>query len=202
LFIPGFFCRISIRFKNNGKGGATMRMNEHAPGVIWFTGLPGSGKTTLAVAAEAELNRRGFRCVVLDGDRLRLGLCSDLGYSEADRIENLRRASEVAVMFAEAGFIVLAPMISPSETGRAKVRSRFRQERFAELYVKCSLAECERRDPKGMYKKARSGEIASFTGISAPYEAPGRPDLTVDTELEPLGQCVDAIIGFITRQFN
>jgi adenylylsulfate kinase len=189
------------------RGGVPLRrkewesINGHSGGVVWFSGLPGSGKSTLALAVEAELFKRGARCIILDGDQLRQGLCRDLGFSDDDRNENLRRASVVASMFVEAGFIVLVPMISPSEIGRAIVRKSFRTEDFVELYVKCSIAECEYRDPKGMYRMARQGEIPSFTGISAPYEPPENPDIIVDTERYVLPLCVDILVGYLRNQF-
>lgn len=170
------------------------RINGHRSGVVWFTGLPGSGKTTLALEVEKELFRRGIRCFVLDGDRLRGSLNSDLGFTDSDRRENLRRAAEVASMLMEAGLIVLAPFISPLEADRALVRQRFEAEDFIELYVKCSVEECERRDPKGMYALARTGDIPYFTGISAPYERPLEPDLVINTEINPLDKCVDDVI--------
>jgi adenylylsulfate kinase len=176
-------------------------VNRHLGGVIWFSGLPGSGKTTLALALESELFKQGVRCYILDGDLLRKGLCRDLGFSNKDRHENLRRASEVATMFIEAGFIVLAPMISPTETSRRQVRQRFQEPDFVELYVKCSLAECERRDPKGMYRLAREGVLPRFTGISAPYEAPVNPDIIVDTEQQTITECVNILTGYLFKQF-
>jgi adenylylsulfate kinase len=172
-------------------------MNGHKGGVVWFTGLPGSGKTTLASEVEKVLLHRGKRCVLIDGDRLRKGLNRDLGFSEEHRMENLRRAAEVARMFVEAGFLVLAPLISPSESCRAIVRIRFQPEDYTELYVKCSLAECERRDPKGMYRLAKADELPDFTGISAPYEPPIQPDLVLDTERLHLQHCVDILVNFL-----
>jgi adenylylsulfate kinase len=172
-------------------------MNGHKGGVVWFTGLPGSGKTTVANEVEKELLQGGIRCVVIDGDRLRKGLNQDLGFSESHRIENLRRAAEVALMFVEAGFLVLAPLISPSESGRAIVRQRFRREDYMELFVKCSLTECKRRDPKGMYRLAEAGELLYFTGVSAPYEPPFQSDLVLDTESFHLQHCVDTLTDYI-----
>ncbi|MFC5468955.1 adenylyl-sulfate kinase [Cohnella suwonensis] len=170
--------------------------------VVWFTGLSGSGKTTLALEAERELAKHGALCVVLDGDRLRQGLNSDLGYTEEDRAENLRRAAEVAVLFAEKGFIVLAPMISPSEKARSSVRERFDSERYAEVYVKCTLDGCERRDPKGLYRRARAGEIANFTGVDATYELPSRAELTIDKEEVALASCSAELIRYIEHRYD
>lgn len=165
-------------------------LNGHRGGVIWFTGLPGSGKTTLADALQKMLLELGIRCVVMDGDRLRKGLNRDLGFTEEDRMENLRRAAVMAATFVEAGCLVLAPLISPLESNRAMVRQHFQPADYMELYVKCSLEECMRRDPKGMYQLALTGIIPDFTGVSAPYEAPSRPDLIVDTEWLSVEQCV------------
>jgi len=173
------------------------KLNGHKSGVVWFTGLPGSGKTTIALEAEKMLLEQGIRCVLLDGDRLRKGLNRDLGFSEEQRMENIRRSAEVAHMFIEAGVLVLAPLISPTESCREIVRQRFRPEEYTELYVRCSLAECERRDPKGMYLLARAGKIAEFTGITAPYDPPAEPDLVLDTELLDVRQCADRLIGFL-----
>lgn len=172
-------------------------INGHSSGVVWFSGLPGSGKTTLALEVEKELCQRGIRCFVLDGDSLRKGLNRDLGFSDEHRKENMRRAAEVAFMFIEAGFLVLVPMISPTETSRAIVRQRFSRQDYVELYVRCSLAECERRDPKGMYRLAKEGDIPFFTGISAPYEPPVNPDLILDTESSDLRYCVNNLVNYL-----
>lgn len=178
------------------------KLNGHKGGVVWFTGLPGSGKTTIALEAEKALLEQGVRCVLLDGDRLRKGLNRDLGFSEEQRMENLRRAAEVALMFVEAGILVLAPLISPTESCRDIVRRRFQPEDYTELYVQCSLPECERRDPKGMYRLAREGKIADFTGISAPYDPPAQPDLVLDTELLDVRQCAEILIRHLRPKLN
>ncbi|WP_042206777.1 adenylyl-sulfate kinase [Paenibacillus durus] len=178
------------------------RLNGHRGGVVWFTGLSGSGKTTLSELVEEALFKRGFKCVVIDGDQLRAGLNRDLGFSEADREENLRRAAEVAAMFLNVGFVVLVPMISPAREVRDKIRHRFDSKDFAEVYVKCSIEMCERRDPKGLYQKARKGEIRYFTGIDAIYEAPIRPELTVDTEHTSIEYCTQQLVEFIIRKFD
>jgi adenylylsulfate kinase len=164
--------------------------------------LSGSGKTTLSQHAEKELFECGFKCVVIDGDQLRTGLNRDLGFSEDDREENLRRAAEVAAMFLNVGFVVLLPMISPSSEVRDKIRQRFDSQDFAEVYVKCSIDTCEWRDPKGLYKKAREGELRNFTGIDAIYEAPILPELTVDTEHKSIEVCTQELIEFIIRKFD
>lgn len=176
------------------------RKNGHPGRVLWFTGLPGSGKSTLAFALERELHARGIACLVLDGDNVRHGLCRDLGFSEDDRRENLRRVGEVSKLFVEAGTVVLAALVSPNSEDRRMVRAMFEEGDFAEVYVRCSLEECERRDPKGLYKKARSGLIPSFTGIGAPYDVPERPELTIDTQLAPAGESVAALIAYMERR--
>ena len=158
------------------------KLNGHRGAVVWFTGLSGSGKTTIAVAAERMLAERGVRCVVLDGDALRSRLSRDLGFSDADRMEHNRRVAEVAALFLASGFVVVVPLISPTEAIRTAASSRFEPEDYVEVYVRCGLAECERRDPKGLYRMARSGALASFTGISATYEPPAAPDVTLDNE--------------------
>jgi len=175
---------------------------DHKSYVFWFTGLSGSGKTTLAMNAETKLYQLGFRCKVLDGDCLRAGLNSDLGFTEEDRRENLRRASEVAAMFLDAGFLVLVPMISPDTMMRERIKERFQADQFAEIFVQCSLEACEERDPKGLYRKARNGEISEFTGIDSKYEAPLRPDLTIDTEHYSEDECVNSLINFIKERMT
>lgn len=163
--------------------------------VIWLTGLSGSGKSTLAFALEKELFANERACYVLDGDNIRHGLNRDLGFSEQDRKENLRRIGEVAKLFMDAGNIVIAAFISPHAQDRQMVRDLFDEGDFIEVYIDCSLSACEERDPKGLYKKARAGEIPNFTGVSAPYEAPQQPELTIDTEHESVEQCVAKIIA-------
>lgn len=155
--------------------------NKHKSFVLWFTGLSGSGKSTLANAVEKELFDTGHNVTVLDGDNIRHGLCSDLGFTEEDRNENMRRIGEVSKLFVESGTIVLAAFVSPYRNDREKVRSRLPHGDFYEVYCQCDLKVCEDRDPKGLYKKARSGEIPNFTGISAPYEEPIKPDMVVNT---------------------
>jgi len=155
--------------------------NGHKSFVLWFTGLSGSGKSTLASAVEAKLFALDHKVTVLDGDNIRHGLCSDLGFTEADRNENMRRVAEVAKLFVEAGTIVLAAFVSPYRQDRENVRSRLPHGDFYEVYCDCDLAVCEERDPKGLYARARSGEIDNFTGISAPYEEPIKPDMVINT---------------------
>jgi adenylylsulfate kinase len=175
--------------------------NGHKGGIIWLTGLSGSGKTTLCQKTKVELFQRGVRCVVIDGDQLRQGLNHDLGFSEHDRQENIRRAAEVAALFLNAGFIVLVSMISPSREVRDRIRQRFQSKEFAEIYVECSLETCERRDPKGLYHKARKGEIRDFTGIDAIYEPPIHAELIVNTELESIAKCMHVLVDFIIKNY-
>jgi adenylyl-sulfate kinase len=159
-------------------------------GVIWLTGLSGSGKTTIAGALEAELKAAGHAVFVLDGDRLRQGLCADLDFSPTDRQENIRRVGEVARLFAEAGIICIVALISPYRRDRARARAAAPPGRFLEIYVNAPLSVCEQRDPKGLYARARAGEIRDFTGISAPYEAPEQPELELRTAEWDVSNCV------------
>jgi adenylylsulfate kinase len=168
--------------------------NGHRGAVLWFTGLSGSGKSTLAHAVEEALHQHGYQTFVLDGDNVRHGLCADLGFSAKDRIENIRRVGEVTKLFMEAGVIVLTAFISPYLADRERVRDMVGQGDFVEIYCNASLEICENRDIKGLYKKARSGEIAEFTGISAPYEVPVNPDLTINTGFASLDFCVEQVI--------
>lgn len=172
-------------------------LNGHRGCVLWLTGLSGAGKSTLAAKLEAELYRRQVRAYVLDGDTIRSGLNNDLGFNPEDRRENIRRISEVAKLFFDAGFFVLSALISPYRKDRRLARSLFQQGEFLEIYVKCAMAECERRDPKGLYKKARHGIIKNFTGISSPYEAPISPELIIETDQQPLQECVRQIISYL-----
>jgi adenylylsulfate kinase len=156
--------------------------NQHKSCALWLTGLSGSGKSTLAFLLEKELYERNIGSYVLDGDNIRHGLNRDLGFSEEDRKENIRRIGEVSKLLIDAGIFVLAAFISPNENDRLIVRDFFPPSDFLEIYVKCSLEECERRDPKGLYRKARAGAIPNFTGVSAQYDVPRAPDIIVDTE--------------------
>jgi adenylylsulfate kinase len=157
-------------------------LNNHKSGLVWFTGLSASGKSTIAHLVERELFNRGIRTYVFDGDNVRHGINRNLGFSREDRRENLRRIAELSKLFVDAGMIVLAAFISPYKEDREYMKQRFDGDNFLEIYVKCSVEECERRDPKGQYKKARAGIIKEYTGISAPYEEPENPDLILDTE--------------------
>lgn len=176
------------------------KRNGHYGIVIWLTGLSGSGKTTLACEVERQLVSHGLRIVTIDGDQLRQGLNRDLGFTEESRKENLRRAMEVALMFLDKGFVVLVPMISPFESSRREIKNRFERADYAEIYVKCSLEACEQRDPKGLYRKARNGEIPDFTGIDSPYEPPMKPDLLIDTEQLSIEAGTNALVSFIERR--
>jgi adenylylsulfate kinase len=173
------------------------QLNGHKGTIIWFTGLSGSGKSTLAHAVEERLYRIGCRTMVLDGDNVRQGLCGDLGFSESARTENIRRVGEAAKLFVEAGIVVLTAFISPFRDDRARVRNLVDADDFIEIYCSCSLETCEERDVKGLYRRARKGEIADFTGISSPYEAPETPDLVVDTEHCSLDDSVDQVLDLL-----
>ena len=171
----------------------------HGSCTVWFTGLSGSGKTTLALALEAELHSRKVGSYVLDGDNIRFGLNRDLGFSAADRTENIRRVGEVARLFCDSGLIVLTAFISPYLRDRELVRSLHTPSTFLEVYLNTPLEECERRDEKGLYRKARNGEIEEFTGISAPYEPPVDPELVVDTR-RPLKECVNDVLAMLASR--
>ncbi|MGA3851417.1 adenylyl-sulfate kinase [Bacillus pumilus] len=155
--------------------------NNHKSGIIWLTGLSGSGKSTIANAAARELFEQGYQVTVLDGDNVRHGLNKDLGFSDDDRKENIRRIGEVAKLFVEQGTIVITAFISPFQEDRRIVRQLVEAGEFHEVFVKCDLNVCEERDPKGLYKKARNGEIPFFTGVDSPYEEPAAPELVLDT---------------------
>lgn len=169
--------------------------NSHRGAIIWFTGLSGSGKSTLAHAVEEELHQRGCRTFVLDGDNVRHGLCSDLGFSAKDRIENIRRIGEMSKLFMEAGVIVLTAFISPFRADRGRVRGMVEHGGLIEIYCNSPIEICESRDTKGLYKKARAGQLHDFTGISSPYEVPENPELTVNTGKAELDACVQEVIG-------
>ncbi|NTV95051.1 MAG: adenylyl-sulfate kinase [Thiobacillus sp.] len=170
--------------------------NGHRSGVVWFTGLSGAGKSTLAHAVEEALHQAGSRTFVFDGDNVRHGLCSDLGFSVEDRTENIRRIGEMTKLFAEAGVIALTAFISPLRADRDRVRQLVGAD-FVEIYVKCPLAVCEQRDVKGMYAKARQGLIKEFTGISSPYEEPESPELAVDTSVTDLDASVRQVVDLL-----
>ena len=173
--------------------------NGHKSAVIWFTGLSGSGKSTVSVALEKALFNEGKQTYRLDGDNVRHGLNKNLGFSPEDRTENIRRIGEVAKLMVDAGSITVTAFISPYKQDRDNVRAILEDDEFIEVYAKCSVEECENRDPKGLYKKARSGEIPEFTGISAPYEAPDHPEIILDTEHESINQSVDRVIQYLKQ---
>ncbi|MGB0683685.1 MAG: adenylyl-sulfate kinase [Magnetovibrionaceae bacterium] len=177
------------------------QVNGHKSGVLWFTGLSGSGKSTLAFALEQELFNKGYQVYVLDGDNIRHGLSANLGFSPEDRAENIRRVGEAARLFARAGCLVLTSFISPYRADRDRVRS-ICGEHFHEVYVKADVDTCEKRDPKGLYKKARAGEIPEFTGISAPYETPHSPELIVDTNQQTVDEAVADLMTYVQRTFT
>ncbi len=172
------------------------RVNGHRSAVIWYTGLSASGKSTLAHGVQNALFERGFRSYVLDGDNIRHGLNKDLGFSPEDREENIRRIGEVAKLFTDAGVIAMTAFISPYRGDRDKARALC-PESFIEVYVKCDLAVCEERDPKGLYKKARAGLVPEFTGISAPYEEPENAELVVNTSHESLDESVARVLSYL-----
>ncbi|MCG7983287.1 MAG: adenylyl-sulfate kinase [Candidatus Thiodiazotropha lotti] len=171
------------------------QMNKHRAKLLWFTGLSGSGKSTLAHALEEELYQRGCRTYVFDGDNVRHGLCGDLGFSDADRTENIRRIAEMAKLFVDAGVISLTAFISPFREDRDRARGLFPHGDFIEVYVDCPLEVCESRDVKGLYKRARAGEIKDFTGISSPYEPPAKPEITIRTADREVTDCVNEIVN-------
>jgi adenylylsulfate kinase len=172
-------------------------LNGHMSVNIWFTGLSGSGKSTLAHAIEERLHLMGCRTYVFDGDNVRHGLCGDLSFSQEDRTENLRRIAEMVNLFLDAGVLSLTAFISPLEADRAMVKKIIGHENIIEVYCNCPLEICEQRDVKGLYKKARAGEIKNYTGISAPYEPPVNPDIDLDTGTCPLNECVNVIIDYL-----
>ncbi|MGQ9570524.1 MAG: adenylyl-sulfate kinase [Thermodesulfovibrionales bacterium] len=176
------------------------RLNNHKSGLIWFTGLPSSGKSTIAHLVEKYLFEKGIRTYVLDGDNVRHGLNSNLGFSRDDRYENLRRIVELSKLMVDAGLIVLASFISPYREDRKYVKERFHNDNFLEIYVKCSIEECEKRDPKGNYKKARAGIIQNYTGISAPYEEPENPNLIIDTKKLSLQNSVQEVMKLLKER--
>ncbi|MCY7903455.1 adenylyl-sulfate kinase [Bacillus inaquosorum] len=169
-------------------------LNGHKSCALWFTGLSGSGKSVLANAVDEKLYRMGIQSYVLDGDNIRYGLNKDLGFQTGDRIENIRRIGEVAKLFVDSGQMILTAFISPFREDRDMVRALFPEGEFFEIYVKCPLHVCEQRDPKGLYKKARNGEIKHFTGIDSPYEAPLSPDFIIETDQTSISDGADLII--------
>ncbi len=176
------------------------QQNKHKSAILWFTGLSGAGKSTLAHAVEERLHGMGCRTYVLDGDNIRHGLCGDLTFSDDDRTENIRRIGEVSKLFIDAGVITLTAFISPFIADRQMVRDRVGDGDFIEVYCEAPLDVCEGRDVKGLYKKARAGEIPSFTGINSPYEAPVNPEVIAKTGEKPLQECVDDVIAALQQR--
>ena len=174
--------------------------NNHKSRVIWFTGLSGSGKSTVANATEKLLHDKGLQTYILDGDNIRLGLNKDLGFSPQDRTENIRRITEVAKLFADSGSIVLTAFISPYKEDRNSARQIIGDEDFIEVFVSADVSVCESRDPKGLYKKARAGEIKGFTGIDAPYEEPINPELVVETDKYDVLECANQVIDYLVKK--
>jgi len=172
----------------------------HKSVILWFTGLSGAGKSTLAHAIEKALFEQNCRTFVVDGDNVRHGLCHDLGFSDTDRQENIRRIGEMSKLFLDAGVIVLTAFISPFQADRQRVRNLVKENEFIEIYCKAELNVCEKRDVKGLYAKARRGEIKDFTGISSPYEPPQQPELILDTGVETLDACVVKVLDYLKKQ--
>ena len=170
----------------------------HRGAVMWLTGLSASGKSSIAMALEQALTAQGYSCYVLDGDNIRDGLNANLGFSPEDRTENIRRVGEVAALFADAGLICITAFISPYRADRARARQSC-GEAFHEIHISADLATCESRDPKGLYKKARSGELREFTGVSAPYEIPEQPQLAIDTAREDIAASVVKLVTYVER---
>lgn len=178
------------------------KSNTHNSFLMWFTGLSGSGKSTIANAVEQELYKKGIKTYTLDGDNIRKGINYDLAFSPEDRTENIRRIAEIANLMIDAGLVVLAAFVSPYKKDRENIKSIVKDVNFVEIYINTSIEECERRDVKGLYKKAKAGEIKNMTGISAPYEAPLQPDIEIITESESLEDSVKRIVDFITQKLQ
>ncbi len=178
------------------------KLHSHRSFLLWFTGLSGSGKSTLANLVEVELHKRGISTFSLDGDNIRQGINKDLSFAPEDRTENIRRIAEIAHLMVDAGVVTLAAFVSPYIKDRENIKTIVGRENFIEIYINTSLKECERRDVKGLYKKARAGEIKNMTGISAPYEAPINPDLEIITDNQPIETSVQTILDFIIQKLN
>ena len=176
------------------------KLHQHKAFLIWFTGLSGSGKSTIANSLESKLNSLNVSTYALDGDNIRFGICKDLTFSPEDRTENIRRIAEIANLFVDAGIVTLASFVSPYSKDREDVRNTVGAKNYIEVFVNTSLDECEKRDVKGLYKKAREGEIKNMTGISAPYEIPQNPDLEIDTVKESVEESVDKIFKYLEKR--
>lgn len=178
------------------------KKNGHKSVMIWLTGLSGSGKSTVATALQSHLFKEGIHVYLLDGDNLRHGINRNLSFEAKDRKENIRRAAEVGKLFVDAGFVVIAALISPYEADRKQARALFNKDEFIEVHVKCPIDVCESRDPKGLYKKARNGEIKNFTGIHQPYEEPQNPEITIHTNELSIDECVKKIYKYLIQSSN
>jgi adenylylsulfate kinase len=178
------------------------KVNKHRSFLVWFTGLSGSGKSTLANLVEVQLNKQGVSTFSLDGDNIRQGINKDLSFAPEDRTENIRRIAEIGHLMVDAGVVTLAAFVSPYSKDRDAIKTIVGDENFVEIYINTSLEECERRDVKGLYKKARAGEIKNMTGISAPYEAPVHPDLEIVTDHQSIEESVETILKFIIQKLN
>lgn len=176
--------------------------NKHNSFLLWFTGLSGSGKSTIANVVEQKLHKQGIKTYTLDGDNIRKGINSDLTFSPEDRTENIRRIAEIANLLVDAGLVVLAAFVSPYKKDRENIKYIVKDVNFVEIFINTSVEECERRDVKGLYKKARLGEIKNMTGISSPYEAPENPDIEINTEKESIEAASQRIIDFITPKLK
>ena len=179
-----------------------IQSNNHNSFLIWFTGLSGSGKSTIANLVEKTLFDKGIKTYSLDGDNIRIGINNDLTFSPEDRTENIRRIAEVSNLMIDAGLVVLAAFVSPYKKDRENIRTIVKDVNFVEVYINASVEECERRDVKGLYKKARAGEIKNMTGISSPYEAPDNPDIEINTETETIEGSVQRIVDYITPKLS
>ena len=178
------------------------KVNKHNSFLIWFTGISGSGKSTIANLVEQKLHKRGIKTYTLDGDNVRKGINNDLKFSPSDRTENIRRIAEIANLMIDAGLVVLAAFVSPYKKDRENIKKTIKDVNFIEIYINTSVEECERRDVKGLYKKARAGEIKNMTGVSAPYETPENPNIEIKTEEESIEDSVTKIIDFITPKLK
>lgn len=176
--------------------------NNHNSFLIWFTGLSGSGKSTIANVVEQELHKKGVKTYTLDGDNIRKGINNDLTFAPEDRTENIRRIAEISNLMVDAGLVVLAAFVSPYKKDRENIRNIVKDVNFVEVFVNTSVEECERRDVKGLYKKARAGEIKNMTGISAPYEAPENPNVEINTEEKTVEEAVHEIMNYITPKLK
>ena len=183
------------KVKNNQR----WELNRHKSALVWITGLSGSGKSTISHELEYRFFQDNIRTYVLDGDNVRQGLCKDLGFSATDRRENLRRVGEVARLFLDAGILTIASFASPYRMDRLMVRQMFEPGDFIEVFLKCDISVCEGRDPKGLYKKARKGEISNFTGISDPYEPPDKAEIIVETDRLSIEESLDRILGYLRK---